>query len=130
MTDEKKFVRSLCIDFDGVIHSYTSGWQGADVVADPPVEGAIEWLTMLVEDGGYEVNIYSSRSKQDDGIDTMMRWLLSNGMAGDIIPHIQFPTKKPAAWITIDDRCICFNGTFPTKEEINNFTPWNKKRNI
>ena len=26
----------LCLDFDGVVHSYTSGWKGADVIPDPP----------------------------------------------------------------------------------------------
>ena len=41
----------LCIDFDGVLHSYSSGWKGARNIPDPPVTGAIEWLDSLVEDG-------------------------------------------------------------------------------
>ena len=39
----------LALDFDGVLHSYTSGWQGADVISDPPVPGAIEFLMEAVE---------------------------------------------------------------------------------
>jgi hypothetical protein len=35
---------TICVDFDGVLHSYASGWKGAGVVADGPVDGAIEWL--------------------------------------------------------------------------------------
>jgi len=127
MSEEKKFIRSLCIDFDGVIHSYSSGWQGADKVADPPVDGAIKWLTELVRDGGYEVNIYSSRSRQDGGVKAMMHWFTLVGMRDEILKEIKFPTQKPAAWITIDDRAICFDGNFPSKETINDFKPWNKK---
>ena len=34
----------LCLDFDGVVHSYKSGWQGVDAIPDPPTEGFFEWL--------------------------------------------------------------------------------------
>ena len=34
----------LCLDFDGVIHSYSSGWKGADVIPDPPVPGALRFI--------------------------------------------------------------------------------------
>ena len=40
---------------------------------------------------------------------------------------IGFPTKKPAAFLTIDDRCFCFEGHFPTLGDIDDFVPWNKK---
>ena len=33
MNDNRKPI--LCLDFDGVIHSYISGWKGADVIPDP-----------------------------------------------------------------------------------------------
>ena len=117
-------MKTICVDFDGVIHSYNSGWQGADVAADPPVPGAIEWLDAMLESGEFEVCIYSSRSSQPGGIDCMMQYLMYWGLKN---PGIKFPTQKPAAFLTIDDRAICFEGTFPTLEEMSSFIPWNKK---
>lgn len=123
-------MKILCIDFDGVLHSYTSGWQGADVVADPPVPGAIEWLKELVHSFKYHVNIYSSRSRQEGGIQAMANWLFENGIDRDTMNLLRWPIEKPAAYLTIDDRAICFNGIFPSQDEIDNFKPWNKKRGL
>ena len=130
----------ICVDFDGVIHSYTSGWQGVAVIPDPPVPGAIEWLrdhlpipdavcAMGGEYTGPIVCIYSSRSKSWLGRWAMKKWLIKHGLHPAYISEglLKFPAKKPAAFLTIDDRAICFNGTFPTTEEMMRFKPWNKK---
>lgn len=131
----------ICVDFDGVIHSYTSGWQGVAVIADPPVDRAIEWLIehLPVPDaiGGsfapkYEgpiVQIYSSRSKSWFGRRAMRKWLIANGLPREYIDDgiLKFPVKKPAAFLTIDDRAICFTGEFPSASEMMSFKPWNKK---
>ena len=63
----------LCLDFDGVIHSYTSGWKGADVVSDPPVDGALKFIDCARE--YFIVAIFSSRSAQVGGKHAMADWL-------------------------------------------------------
>lgn len=114
----------LCIDFDGVIHRYNSGWKGVDVIPDEPVPGAIQWLTSLVQDDEFEPMIYSSRSKETAGIDAMREWLLKHGMDSRILEDIEFPTQKPPAFLTIDDRAICFRGLFPDLERLKGFRTW------
>jgi hypothetical protein len=64
----------LCLDFDGVIHSYTSGWKGAAVIPDAPVPGALEFIHEALEQ--FEVHIFSSRSHQWGGKRAMKRWLI------------------------------------------------------
>lgn len=117
----------ICIDFDGVLHSYKSGWQGADVANDPPVDGAIEWLRNLIVGGQCDPQIYSSRSRQDGGVLCMKNWLIKHGLEVEHADALQFPTQKPAAFLTIDDRAHCFKGDFSMLEvdDILNFQPWN-----
>ena len=40
---------------------------------------------------------------------------------------ITFPKDKPAAFLTIDDRCFLFEGAFPDPRSLLSFKPWNKK---
>ena len=63
----------LCLDFDGVLHSYESGWKGASVIPDPPVPGAIAFLREAVQH--FSVYIFSSRSNQEGGKTAMAEWL-------------------------------------------------------
>lgn len=116
----------LCVDFDGVLHSYTSGWQGADVVTDPPVPGAARFL--IEASKHFRVCIYSSRSKDPGGIAAMQKWLIKNMGYPECFAELEFPTQKPAAFLTIDDRAICFEGTFPEDvADLLKFQPWNKR---
>lgn len=117
--------KTICIDFDGVIHSYKSGWKGIDIIPDEPVKGAFEMLREYIKI--FDVCIYSSRSKSEKGRTAMKMWFLDHGFENDDYQALRFPARKPPAWITIDDRCICFNGKFPDMDEIENFKPWYKK---
>ena len=122
----------LCVDFDGVIHSYESGWKGADVIPDAPIPGAFKFLASAVN--FFRVMIYSSRSSQPGGIDAMKDWFCVQTEIGfhdkpAWIDQIEFPTQKPVAFLTIDDRAICFNGDWSSldPEMLLQFKPWNKR---
>lgn len=125
----------LCVDFDGVIHSYDSGWKGADVVSDGPVAGAIAWLYQVAM--LFDVQIYSSRSKEPAGIEAMRaaisRWEDEWRAQQVAVPRtclalmLKFVAEKPAAFLMLDDRAICFEGAFPDPELMLKFRPWNKR---
>lgn len=66
----------LCLDFDGVIHSYSSGWKGATVIPDPPVHGALEFIVHALQ--RFRVCVLSSRSHRWGGRRAMRRWMLEH----------------------------------------------------
>lgn len=119
----------LCLDFDGVIHSYSSGWMGADIIPDPVVAGAADFIVSAQEH--FTVAIYSSRSGQDGGIEAMKRYvhkaIIDADHDGSAFDAIHWPTEKPPAQITIDDRALTFDGTWPRIDELRSFQPWNKR---
>lgn len=126
----------LCLDFDGVIHSYSSGWQGAGVCNDPPVPGTDVYLYEAVKH--FRVMIYSSRSKSLAGRHAMKAYMrkhfsIPTTFSPDherdfLCDEIGYPWFKPSAFITIDDRALTFTGEWgdfvPAK--LFAFKPWNK----
>lgn len=123
---------TVCVDFDGVLHSYSSKFTTIEEIKDPPVPGAFDWLTQMVnfkDNKGrtFEVCIYSSRSKHIGGIQAMASWLREHGLPEEVISKLMFPFNKPAASMTIDDRAFLFEGRFPEPDYILDFKPWNKR---
>lgn len=129
MTEKKPI---LCLDFDGVIHSYTSGWKGADVIPDPMTEGTAEFLAQAVEI--FRVAIFSSRSGQPLGVEAMQLWLRSQLYkrmdrvdADRIYGLVEWPREKPPAMVTIDDRAIQFRGFWPPLDILLAFKTWQQE---
>lgn len=160
----------LCLDFDGVIHSYTSGWKGPRNIPDPPVPGALEFIVELMTQEHFQLMIYSSRSRYFGARRAMKKWLRKQYLAisgvnpedrwhipsndeisewwwkwiagtafadpwddevryaiSRLIKQIKWPTRKPPAFLTIDDRAWLFQGTFPDLNLLKLFKPWNKQ---
>jgi len=113
---------------------YTSGWQGADVISDEYVPGLFEFLEQAAKH--FDVQVYSSRSHQPGGREAMLMWFVDqrklwrsrNGKTETDEPlTISFPSEKPAAFVSIDDRCLLFTGQWPDVKDLLAFKPWNKK---
>ncbi len=67
----------VVLDFDGPLHSYTSGWTGYEPL-DPPVDGAREFCEDLVARGAVPV-VCSSRADHPGGVDAIGRYLRLHG---------------------------------------------------
>lgn len=98
--------------------------RASKISPDPPVPGALEWLRSLLADPKLEPNIYSSRSQERTGVLAMQVWFMHHGLSAEEVARLKFPLKKPAAFLTIDDRAICFTGEFPSAETIHAFKTW------
>ena len=115
--------KTVVFDFDGVIHSYTSGWKGETNIPDPPVPGIQEALKEI-HDAGYEVVVVSTRCKTVLGRMAIENWLDMYGMTQEVDKVCK---EKPPAIAYIDDRAICFDGHPETLlKKIQNFQPWYK----
>jgi ribonucleotide monophosphatase NagD (HAD superfamily) len=97
--------KTIAVDFDGVIHKYSKGFQGLDNVYDPPMPGAFEALTEL-KDMGYRLIIVSSRP-----VEPIRDWLKKEGML-DFFDDVT-NTKHPARFY-IDDHAIRFEKSSPS----------------
>ena len=136
----------LCLDFDGVCHSYTSGWIDVATLPVPPVPGMFEFIKTAQRH--FRVAIYSSRSEFAAGRDAMQDWfaeharkhylslapdgtseidrtVVAQDLTLDLMSKLEFPASKPAAFVTLDDRAVTFKGTWPEVTTLRGFVTWN-----
>lgn len=116
--------KRVVFDFDGVIHSYTSGWKGIDVIPDPPVEGIKEVLQKLI-DNQYEVCVLSTRCSEYSGYKAIQQWLVLND-----IPFTEVRADKPPAICYVDDRALKFDANYIDLlfKEITTFKTWQEEQ--
>lgn len=125
---------TISVDFDGVIHSYSSPWVNAHTIPDLPVEGAIEWLYDLLQN--FDVVILTTRAKTWRGRLAIRAWLRRYAgalyydcMGNRGIEDVVITYKKLPAVVYVDDRAYRFNGTdFPTIAALRGMKPWGKMR--
>lgn len=116
-----RFKKTVAVDFDGVLHAYTTKWTYAHEIHDGPVADALEAVVAYLR-ADYDVVVFSARAQDPAGKDAIEDWLIEHDF-----PDLRVVHEKPHAELYIDDRGYQFNGTFPTVEEIQSFKPWNKR---
>jgi hypothetical protein len=97
--------RTVCLDFDGVLHSYRSGWCGSEIIPDPPIHGTRESVARLRQQ--YRVVIHSARCHTEAGRRAVQSWLVKHNIEVDEVCE-----HKPPAHVYVDDRAVRFRGNW------------------
>jgi len=120
---KQSFKLTVALDFDGVLHSYTTRWTKAEEIHDGPVEGALKAVWSYIDEG-IDVCIYSARARSSSGTGAIWDWLEKHEFPTS---DLQVTSIKPAASIYVDDRSYLFTGlNFPSPKQVRDFRPWNR----
>lgn len=111
--------QTIAVDFDGVIHQYSRGWQDGTIY-DPPMPGAHEALERLHK--RYRVSIFTTRVNPDmpggnEQLKRVIDWLEEHGFE-DGVHFDEVTHAKPPAVVYIDDRALHFTSWDQTLDEL------------
>ena len=109
----------------GVINSYRSGFTTPQAIPDPPVPGVLEWISENAN--AFKFVICSARAAHHGGAKAIEQWLDRHGFRHLVSKGVLTVSKdgvKPPAILYIDDRGYRFEGTFPSREFMQNFQPY------
>lgn len=110
MSDRPLHQPHIVLDFDGVLHSYTSGWCGP-VPTDPPTPGAVDFVRWLLS-AGVRVTIVTTRAATPEGFDGVRAWLVAHQFPE--AARLLVTDQKVPAHLYLDDRGLRFEGDFAT----------------
>ena len=88
---------TIGIDFDGVLNTYTKGWNNG-IIDTPPVHGAVEACNRLMSKG-FELYVLTARTDHTPIYDWLEHW---------DFPYMEVSNVKRPAIAYIDDRAIRF----------------------
>lgn len=99
--------RTISIDFDGVLHDYSAGWQGY-VPTGAPIAGSQAFVRACATEG-LEIIVSTCRAYTQIGREAVRAWLERYDFPAEFM-HVT--CEKPHADWYVDDRGIRFQGDF------------------
>jgi len=114
-------IKTIAIDFDGVLHNASQGWGDGTCYGDP-LPGSIEAIKELAKK--YNIVVFTAKAKPDrplvngkTGILLVKEWLEKY----DILKHISdITSEKPRAELYIDDNGYRFENWNDTLKFVEN----------
>lgn len=111
-------VKTIAVDFDGVIHAYSRGWDDGTIY-DPPLPGALDGLRALMEH--YAVFIHTTRTPSH-----VAEWLSEHGFQ----TCVEGPMHAPMTFWNEQGRLLVTDRKLPAVAYLDDravrFTSWSQ----